>query len=107
MPPLDLTDAERLRQVVVEPLISAVRSEIKTSAAEIRQLIQPIADEQNRLKRQELHQNRRLDQIEQRLGALERFKLKIAAVSTAIAVVTGVAWRMVQDWFRQHFLKSS
>jgi CHASE3 domain sensor protein len=107
MPPLDLTDAERLRQIVVDPLITAVRAEGKASAAEIRQLIQPIADEQNRLRRREIQQNHRLEQIEQRLSALERFKLKIAAVCTAIAVVAGVAWRMAQDWFRQHFLKNS
>jgi hypothetical protein len=43
-----------------------------------------------------------MDQLEQRLGNLERFKLKIAAVCSGIAVAAGCVWRMLLDWIRAH-----
>lgn len=98
MPRLDLTDAEHLKKVVVEPLIAALR-------AEMRQSMRPLVEELNGLRHGETAQNQRLDDIEQRLTAIERFKIKIATISSGIALTTGIAWRMVLDWIRSRIAK--
>ncbi|MGD1275690.1 MAG: hypothetical protein ABR964_00530 [Tepidisphaeraceae bacterium] len=98
MPRLDLLEAQRLKKVVVDPLLAALR-------AEMRQNLGPLVEEMSALRHHEARQDQRLEQIEQRLGAVERFKLRIVTVCSAIAVVTGIVWRTVLDWIRQHFPK--
>ncbi len=98
MPPLDLTDAEKLKEIVVDPLVSALRSEMRES-------MPPLIEDVSRLRQSQRGQQERIDQIDIRLGAIERFKLKIAAVCSGIAVVTGIIWRTLLDWAKAHLPK--
>ena len=98
MPPLDLTDAAQLKKVVVEPLIEALR-------AEMRQAVRPLMEDMARLRRQGAEQDERVDGIERRLAAVERFKVRIAAVCSGIAILAGVVWRIVLDWARGKITK--
>jgi hypothetical protein len=98
MPPLDLTDAEKLKEIVVDPLVSALRSEMRES-------MHPLIEDVSRLRQSQRGQQERIDQIDIRLGAIERFKLKIAAVCSGIAVVTGIIWRTLLDWAKAHLPK--
>jgi hypothetical protein len=95
MPPLHLTDAEHLKRLVLDPLVEVLR-------AEMRQAVRPLVNEIAELRQRERLQDQRMDQLEQRLGNLERFKLKIAAVCSGIAVAAGCVWRMLLDWIRAH-----
>jgi hypothetical protein len=98
MSPLHLTDAEHLKRVVLDPLVEVLR-------AEMRQAVRPLVNELAEMRHREKIRDQRIDQIEQRLGMLERFKLKIAAVCSGVAVAAGVLWRMVLDWVRSHLPK--
>jgi hypothetical protein len=93
MPRLDLTDAEQLKKLVVEPLIEALR-------AEMRQAMRPVMEEMARLRKHGAEQDSRVDQIERRLAVVEGFKIRIAAVCSGIAILAGVVWRGVLDWAR-------
>jgi len=95
MPPLQLTDAEHLKRLVLDPLVEVLR-------AEMRQAVRPLVSEMAELRQRDRLHHERMDQIEQRIGNLERFKLKIAAVCSGIAVAAGIVWRMLLDWFRSH-----
>src|SRR5580658_2827358 len=85
MPRLDLTDAEQLKKLVVEPLIEALR-------AEMRQAVRPLIEEIARIRRQQGERDERVDAIEKRLAVVERFRVRIATVCSGIAIVAGVAW---------------
>ncbi|MDP9175423.1 MAG: hypothetical protein M3O30_16395 [Planctomycetota bacterium] len=98
MPPLGLTDAERLKQLIVDPVIGALRTEM-------RELTRPLVDEITNLRQADTLQNARLETIESRLTTLERFKVKIAAVCSTIALITGIAWRMLLDWAKEKLSK--
>jgi hypothetical protein len=95
MPPLDLTDADHLKQVVVDPLIAALR-------AEMRDALRPLVEQIASLALSDGRHERRIEQIEQRLSGIERFKMKIAGVCSGIAVIAGIGWRMALDWIRSH-----
>jgi len=99
MPPLDLTDAERLKQVVLDPLAAVLRSEMRNA-------VRPLIDELAALRTNETRQDQRLEQLEQRLTAVEKFKVRIATVCSGIAVAAGILWRVIQDWVRAHLPKS-
>jgi len=90
--PLDLNDAERMKELVVDPLVAALR-------AEMRQSLSPLVSGLAALGRRNNATAQRLDSLDQRLGAIERFKLKIAAVCSLIAMLAGVGWRVAQDKF--------
>lgn len=98
MPPLHLTDAEQLKRLVLDPLVEVLR-------AEMRQAVRPLVNEIAELRHREKLRELRFDQIEQRLSVLERFKLRIAAVCSGVAVAAGILWRVVQDWIRSHLPK--
>jgi hypothetical protein len=98
MPPLDLTDAEHLKRVVVEPVVAALR-------AEMRESLRPIVDELSAIQRRDIVRERRFETLERRIGAVERFKARIAAVCAGVAVVAGVAWRLISDRVGNFFLK--
>lgn len=95
MPPLHLTDAEQLKRLLLDPLIEVLR-------AEMRQAVRPLVNDLAELRHRERVRDQQINQIEQRLSTLERFKLKIAAVCSGVAVGAGVVWRMVLDWIRSH-----
>jgi hypothetical protein len=94
MPRLDLTDAEQLRKVVIDPLIEALRTEM-------RQTVGPLLEEMARLRRHDEDQDQRVEVIEHRLAAVERFKLRIATVCSGIAIMAGIVWRTILDWARR------
>lgn len=98
MPRLDLTDAEQLKKVVVEPLIEALR-------VEMRQSVRPLIEEISHLRRHDAEQDERVETVERRLAVVERFKVRIAAVCSGIAIVTGVTWRTVLEWVRAKLAK--
>lgn len=98
MPRLDLTDAEQLKKVVVEPLIEALRTEM-------RQTVRPLMEEITKLRRHDLDQDQRMEGIERRLAVVERFKLRIVTVCSGVAIVTGIVWRTVLDWVRGKLAK--
>jgi hypothetical protein len=98
MPRLDLTDAAQLKKVVIEPLIEALRNEMREN-------IRPLIDEVSSLRRHDTDQDERVEAIERRLAVVERFKLRIAAVCSGIAIVTGVTWRTVLDWAKEKLAK--
>ena len=98
MPRLDLTDAEQLKKVVVEPLIEALR-------VETRQALRPLIQEITSLRRHDADQDLRVESVERRLDVVERFKVRIAAVCSGIAIVTGMTWRTVLDWARTKLAK--
>jgi hypothetical protein len=98
MPPLNLGDAENLRQLVVDPLVAALR-------AEMREALRPLIDDISALRHQESVQVARLDRIDQRLTAIEKFKARIAAVSGAIALVAGFAWSAAADYLKSRISK--
>jgi hypothetical protein len=98
MSPLHLTDAEHLKRLVLDPLVEVLR-------AEMRQAVRPLVAEVAELRHRERLRDQRIDQIEQRVSMLERFKLRIAAVCSGVAVAAGILWRMVLDWVRSHLLK--
>jgi predicted GTPase len=95
MPPLHLTDAEQLKRLLLDPLIEVLR-------AEMRQAVRPLVNDLAELRHREKVREQQINQIEQRLSTLERFKLKIAAVCSGVAVAAGVVWRMVLDWIKSH-----
>jgi hypothetical protein len=98
MPPLNLDDAENLRQIVVEPLVTALR-------AEMREALRPLIDDIAALRQHESNLCTRTDQIETRVTAIEKFKTRIAAVSAAIALVAGLAWSAVADYLKSRLTK--
>jgi hypothetical protein len=98
MPPLDITDAEHLKRVVVDPVIEALR-------AEMREGLRPVMDELAQMKKREHERDLRMDILDGRLGRIEQFKTRIAAVCSGVAVVAGVGWRVVSDWVGNYFLR--
>ncbi len=98
MPPLGLTDAEHLKQLIVEPLIEALRSEM-------RETICPLVERLNELSEHDHLQQQRLLALENRIGGVEQFKMKIAAVCSGIAIAAGIVSRTLLDWARSNVLK--
>lgn len=96
--PLDLNDAERIRELVVDPVVMALR-------AEMRQSLSPLATGLADLDRRSVVSARKLDGLDQRVNAIECFKLKIAAVCSLIAVLAGVGWRIAQDRVLRYFAR--
>jgi len=96
--PLNLNDAERMKELVVDPVVIALR-------AEMRQALSPLASGLAELHRRNDATVRRLDSLDQRLGVVERFKLKIAAVCSLIAMLAGLGWRVAQDRFYRFLAK--
>jgi hypothetical protein len=100
MPRLDLTDAEQLKKVVVDPLIATLR-------VEMRQSVRPLVEGMLELRQTQALQHDRIEEIEKRLSAIERFKMRIVTVSSGIAVAAGILWRIVLDWIRGHLPKGN
>lgn len=98
MPPLNLLDADRLKQVVIEPLIAALR-------AEMRAALRPLMDELADLREREHKREQRIDRLEQRLGHVERFKFRLMTMCSSIAIVVGIAWHFFIDWARNRISK--
>jgi hypothetical protein len=98
MPPLHLTDAEHLKRVLLDPLVEVLR-------AEMRQAVRPLVNEISEMRQRERLRDQRFDRLEQRLGSLERFKVKVAAVCSGVAVAAGILWSMLLDWIRSHLPK--
>jgi hypothetical protein len=96
MPRLDLTDAEQLKKVVVDPLIAMLR-------VEMRQSVRPLVEEMVVLRQGQSQQHQKIEEIERRLSAIERFKMRIVTVCSGIAVLAGIIWSAVLDWVRGHF----
>ncbi len=96
MPPLDLMDAEHLKRVVVDPVIAALR-------AEMREAVRAVIDELNRLRQSSIERDHRVESIERRLSGVESFKSRIVAVCGGVAVVAGVVWRVLSDWIGNYF----
>jgi hypothetical protein len=97
--PLDLTEAGQLKTLIVDPVVDALRFEMRAAA-------QPLVEELSHLRQGQGDHQQRLDQLDQRVGAVERFKMRIAAVCSGIAIVTGMGWRMALDWIRSHLSKT-
>ncbi|MGA3068537.1 MAG: hypothetical protein ABSF29_16975, partial [Tepidisphaeraceae bacterium] len=57
------------------------------------------------LRRHDADQDLRVESVERRLDVVERFKVRIAAVCSGIAIVTGMTWRTVLDWARTKLTK--
>jgi len=94
--PLDLTDAEQIKDLVVDPVVTALR-------AEMRQSLSPLASGLADLHRRNDATVRRLDGLDQRIGAVEQFKL--AAVCSLIAMLAGVGWHIAQDRVYRYFVR--
>jgi hypothetical protein len=88
-----------LKQVVIEPLIAALRSEM-------REALRPLMDQLADLSQREHKRDKRIDQIEQRLSHVERFKFKLVTICSSIALVVGVVWHIFIDWARNRISKS-
>jgi hypothetical protein len=95
MPPLHLTHAEQLKTLIVDPVINALR-------LEMRQAVTPIVSDLKTLHEKQSGHDQQIQQLSARVAAIEKFKAKIAAICSAIAILAGVVWRMLLDWLRSH-----
>jgi hypothetical protein len=98
MSPLDLTDAEQLKRVVVEPLIAALR-------AEMREAMQPVLHELAQVRQRGTERDEQVASIEKRLHRIERLKTRIAGVCSVVALIVGVAWQILSEWIGSYFYR--
>ncbi len=90
MPPLDLDDGKTIRTVIVEPVVEALR-------AEVLRILQPAMQRIHVLESQQRIGSVQIAGLGERVGGLEKYKMRVAAVCSTVAVLVGIAWRIVQD----------
>ena len=98
MPPLDLTDAEHLKRVVVEPVVAALARRCGNRCGQSLTSCRQSSAETS-------FASGGLNRWNGAFGAVEQFKARIAAVCAGVAVVAGVAWRLIADRVGNFFLK--
>ena len=99
---LTTTQLDAIQRLLSEPLRQAVRAEMQAGndrlTAAIEKLAEQLAAHVSETVRRERTRDHRLDVLERRVAALERFRGKILVVYAALTVLLTVAWSLARDW---------
>jgi len=103
MPPdLTTTQLDAIQRLLSEPLRQAVRAEMQSGhdrlAAAIEKVAEQLAAHVAQTIRLDRAREHRLDSLERRVAALERFRGKVLLVYGALCALLTVAWSFFRDW---------
>ena len=99
---LTTTQLDAIQRLLSEPLRQAVRAEMQAGHDRLAAAIEKVADQLAthvadvlRLERSREH---RLDSLEKRVAALERFRAKVLIVYGVLSMLLTLAWEFVREW---------
>jgi hypothetical protein len=99
---LTTTQLEAIQRLLSEPLRQAVRAEMQAGherlAAAIEKLAEQLAGHIADSARRERGRDARVDSLEKRVAALERFRGKVLIVYAALTVLISFSWSIAREW---------
>jgi hypothetical protein len=102
MPDLTTTQLETIQRLLSEPLRQAVRAEMQAGherlAAAIEKVAEQLAAHISESLRRERARDGRIDVLETRVAALERFRGRVLLVYAALSVILSIAWSIFREW---------
>jgi hypothetical protein len=100
----DLTTGQldAIQRLLSEPLRQAVRAEMQSGHERLTAAIEKLAEQlaghiADTLRRDRLRETR-LDALERRVAALERFRGKVLIVYAALTLLLSFGWSILREW---------
>ena len=102
MSDLTTTQLDSIQRLLSEPLRQAVRAEMQAGherlAAAIEKVAEQLAAHVAEVIRRERVRDGRIDALEARVTALERFRGKVLMVYAALTILLSVSWSIFREW---------
>jgi hypothetical protein len=101
---MDLTapQLEAIQRLISEPLRLAVRAEMQAGHERLAAAVEKLADQFAAHVAETLRRDRardtRLESLEQRVAALERFRGKVLIVYGVLTIALSFCWSVVREW---------
>jgi hypothetical protein len=102
MPNLTTSQLESIQRLITEPLRTTVRAEMQAGHDRLTAAVDKVANQLSQHASASIEAHRaqgvRVDQIDRRVGTLERFRGRVLLVYTFLTVICTVAWSALRDW---------
>ena len=102
MPDLTTPQLEAIQRLITEPLRQAVRTEMQAGHERLALAIEKVADQLTSHVADALRQGHtrdaRIDSLEHRVTALERFRGRVLIVYGALALLFSLIWSLFREW---------
>ena len=99
---LTTTQLDAIQRLLSEPLRQAVRAEMQAGQERLATAIEKLSDQLATHIADSLRRDRareaRLDAIEHRVAALEKFRGKVLVVYAALTLVLSFSWSILREW---------
>jgi hypothetical protein len=100
--PLTTNQLETIQRLLTDPLRTTVRAEMQAGHDRLAAAIQQVTDQLSRQAAASIDAYRlrdaRVEHLERRTTALERFRAKVLLVYAALTVFCSLAWSYLRDW---------
>jgi len=93
---------EAIQRLIIQPLLDAVRVEMQAGHERLAAAIEKVADRLAAHVADETSRDRardgRIETLERRVGALERFRGRVLVVYGVLTMLLSFAWSLLRDW---------